>query len=134
LRGLLTNLRRNLGDASVTGGEVEVAEMVWSEHAGDLDAELQRRAYDIVVAADCVYNEHVVPRFVATLKIVCEGANAAGGMGIGVIAQELRSEEVHEVFLRYTFTVGFSVVRIPREWLDERFRGGYVVYLLWLSK
>lgn len=59
---------------------------------------------DVVIACDCVYNEHIVPAFVLACKGVCELRAKEERASVVVVAQQLRSPEVYEVWARSMLT------------------------------
>ena len=111
---------------------------------------------DVVLASDCVYNEALVPAFVGTCAAVCalrpasdpiagsasatpyDAAATIGSDGektwlrptVCIVAQQIRSPDVFEVWLR-AFAERFSVWRVPDEQAAEGMRvaDGYVVHV-----
>jgi predicted nicotinamide N-methyase len=114
-------------------------------HAGDADnrtADLitsTSRAFDVIVCSDCVYNDSIVPALVETIYQICRDSdirkgiqhtskeNGEGNQNRGpqnihtnstrvIVAQEIRSEAVHALFLEQLVDKGFEVWRVPRSW------------------
>ena len=77
--------------------------------------------FDLVIAADCIYNSHLIPPLVSTLRDACmlrsTGAEEEDKEpALALIAQQLRSDEVLEEFLK-KFNKYFRIWRIPDELL-----------------
>ena len=87
--------------------------------------------FDAVLACDCVYNEALIYPFVQTCAELCRlRISDSQRPTLCLIAQQLRSPEVFEVWLR-TFHRYFKIWRFPDELLtnDLRSNSGFVLYL-----
>ncbi|KAI9033017.1 hypothetical protein DFJ74DRAFT_144119 [Hyaloraphidium curvatum] len=75
---------------------------------------------DLIVATDVLYNEHVVPHFVSCLASLCSISRKHEGAVSPpwIVAVELRSELVHELFLEAAMEV-FSLWRLDPSLLPE---------------
>ncbi|KAJ3303320.1 hypothetical protein HDU76_005367 [Blyttiomyces sp. JEL0837] len=137
--------------------------------------------FDFILAADCVYNDSIVGIFVKTILDLArrsddnrkelgtertEIKDTENGNGNSIepvpppdrtkvlIAQELRAEEVHGLFVQEMLNAGFEIWRAPARWIADGGRGlekvyqtdgtidehendsdhdGVVVYLAWLK-
>lgn len=103
------------------------------------------KGFDVVVSCDCIYNDALVAPFVRTCADLCRlrpvytptGTEGRGSSGTGrtptvcVIAQQQRSPEVFEAWLRETLRV-FRVWRVSDEMLGEKLMSGsgYLVHVL----
>ncbi|KAI2829754.1 hypothetical protein CBS133816_4183 [Aspergillus niger] len=102
------------------------------------------KGFDVVVSCDCIYNEALVAPFVRTCADLCrlrpvyappvdgERSSATGRTPtVCVIAQQQRSPEVFEAWLRETLRV-FRVWRVSDEMLGEKLMSGsgYLVHVL----
>ncbi|KAJ9613966.1 Ribosomal protein lysine methyltransferase [Cladophialophora chaetospira] len=70
------------------------------------------RAIDLVVLCDCVYNEYLVSPLVQTCVDLCRLRSVTGKETVVLIAQQLRSDVVFEVFLE-SLMKEFDVWRVP---------------------
>lgn len=88
---------------------------------------------DLVVVCDCVYNEYLVKPLVETLVDVCR-LNSAGKQAAVLVAQQLRSETIFELFLA-TLLERFDVWRLPDDHLAPGLRSGsgYAVHMALLK-
>jgi len=57
-------------------------------------------SFDMVLAVDCVYNESLVKPLVQTLRDACRLKGDEGGECIAVVAQQLRSDDVFQSWLK----------------------------------
>ncbi|GLA42134.1 hypothetical protein AnigIFM63309_010462 [Aspergillus niger] len=102
------------------------------------------KGFDVVVSCDCIYNEALVAPFVRTCADLCRlrpvytppvDGERSSGTGrtptVCVIAQQQRSPEVFEAWLRETLRV-FRVWRVSDEMLGEKLMSGsgYLVHVL----
>ncbi|KAB8245489.1 hypothetical protein BDV35DRAFT_381445 [Aspergillus flavus] len=102
------------------------------------------RGFDVLISCDCIYNEALIAPFVRTCADVCRlravyGAEKELGEGemrptVCVIAQQQRSPEVFEAWLRETMRV-FRVWRVGDEVLGGKLASGsgYLVHVLVLK-
>ena len=91
---------------------------------------------DLLIACDCIYNEHLIRPLVQTMADVCHLRNEGSSKSTAVlIAQQLRSEEIFESFLDALLDV-FSVWRMPDHVLPEPLHStcGYTVHIAWLKE
>ncbi|PWY70042.1 hypothetical protein BO83DRAFT_63886 [Aspergillus eucalypticola CBS 122712] len=113
----------------------------------DSGEEEEDKGFDVVVSCDCIYNDALVAPFVRTCADLCRlrpvyippgGGGGSSGTGRGrrtptvcVIAQQQRSPEVFEAWLRETLRV-FRVWRVSDEMLGEKLMSGsgYLVHVL----
>lgn len=104
------------------------------------------RGFDVLISCDCIYNEALVGPFVRTCRDVCRlrpvycpGREGEAGEGrrptVCVIAQQQRSPEVFEVWLREALRV-FRVWRVSDAVLGGKLAAGsgYLVHVLVLRK
>ena len=89
---------------------------------------------DLVLLCDCVYNEYLVFPLIQTCVDVCQLGSSVTKATVVLIAQQLRSNSVFELFLS-TLMKRFQVWRVPDQWLsvDLRSNSGYVVHLAVLN-
>ncbi|PWY73720.1 hypothetical protein BO70DRAFT_296923 [Aspergillus heteromorphus CBS 117.55] len=101
------------------------------------------KGFDLILSCDCIYNDALVAPLVRTCADLCrlrpvykegEGAGEGRKPTVCVIAQQQRSPEVFEAWLRETMRV-FRVWRVSDEMLGEKLRlgSGYLVHLLLLK-
>ncbi|KAK9717626.1 hypothetical protein K7432_006061 [Basidiobolus ranarum] len=99
--------------------EVELSELMWGEK---LPKEISEQHIDCVLASDCVYNEYIVPKLISTFKDISTPKT------LFIIAQELRSDSVHLLFLEELLQ-DFIVYRAVQQ---GKFASSCVViYLAW---
>ena len=106
-----------------------------TDKAAGLLQEIPRgKAIDLVVACDCVYNEHLIRPLVETMADVCRLTSSEHHPTYALIAQQLRSDKVFEQFLE-ALMITFTVWRIPDDKLltSLRLGMGYVVHLACLK-
>lgn len=85
--------------------------------------------FDFVVAADCVYAELAVPRFLATVVAMSTAKTRV------LVANEFRSASVHEAFLAECKRLGLGLKRVPNSKLDPRFEHPSIhIYMLSLKQ
>ena len=87
---------------------------------------------NLVIVCDCVYNEYLVSHLVSTCVDICKGSSPAT---VVLIAQQLRSDAVFEVFLELLMEE-FDVWRVPDEKISAELRpgSGYIVHLAMLKE
>ncbi|GKZ29949.1 hypothetical protein AbraIFM66950_007287 [Aspergillus brasiliensis] len=114
--------------------------------SNDGGEESEDKGFDVVVSCDCIYNEALVAPFVRTCADLCRlrpvytpGSTTIDEEGrrtptVCVIAQQQRSHEVFEAWLRETMRV-FRVWRVSDEMLGEKLKSGsgYLVHVLVLK-
>lgn len=129
------SLKESLGLCTATAG---------SGNDGEEEEDEDDKGFDVVVSCDCIYNEALVAPFVRTCADLCrlrpvyappvdgERSSATGRTPtVCVIAQQQRSPEVFEAWLRETLRV-FRVWRVSDEMLGEKLMSGsgYLVHVL----
>lgn len=92
------------------------------------------RSFDLVLGCDCVYNDALVQPFAQTCADACALRSVDDGSGepcVCLVAQQLRSPDVFEAWLRETCAKGFRVWRVPDAELPEGLRSdmGFVVHV-----
>jgi hypothetical protein len=110
-------------------------------------AEPSDPGFDLLISCDCIYNEALVPAFVGTCADICRLRPAyqpdtnpeteivsAERPTVCVIAQQQRSPDVFETWLRETMRV-FDVWRLSDDVLGDGLRDGtgYIVHALVLK-
>lgn len=107
----------------------------------DDEREGKDRGFDLLLSCDCIYNDALIPPFVRTCADICRLRPAydeqvsLDGMPrrptVVVIAQQQRSPEVFEAWLRETLHE-FRVWRLSDEVLGEGLKAGtgYIVHVL----
>ncbi|PGH18704.1 hypothetical protein AJ80_04357 [Polytolypa hystricis UAMH7299] len=129
-----------------------------STRRNNTDDAQEARGFDLVLACDCIYNEALISPLVQTCADICRmrknsdgdgGGNGGGGGYSGrespsptrttrptvcVIAQQLRSSDVFEMWLREALRE-FRVWRVKDECVGKALGAGsgYVVHLLVLK-
>lgn len=91
---------------------------------------------DLVIACDCVYNEHLIKPLVQTLSDICQLQEATNSKQTAVlIAQQLRSETIFNDFLD-ALMQSFDVWRFSDKDLPKALHtdSGYVVHVGWLKE
>lgn len=86
---------------------------------------------DVVIACDCIYNEALIEPFVRACTDICSlRGRGQAEPTVCVIAQQLRSAEVFEIWLR-SFARSFSIWRVPDELLSDGLKPGtgFVVHV-----
>jgi Lysine methyltransferase len=101
----------------------------WEEDAASNVAETlgAEKEIDLVVACDCIYNDHLIEPFVDACAAICRLRNKGSRKTGLMVAQQLRSEEVLERWLTETQKF-FIIFRIPEHLLPEDLRRGYVIH------
>ncbi|KAL1916333.1 uncharacterized protein VTP21DRAFT_5950 [Calcarisporiella thermophila] len=118
------NIRRNPGIQE----KVTARELLW-EVKDDIPLPAWVRC-DLLVAADCAYNDEVIEPFVSTLARICR----QGRRTLALLSQELRSAEVHAMFLERILAAGFAMYRVPDRMLEGLGIAGVAIYLAWLRE
>lgn len=87
------------------------------------------RHISMVVACDCIYNEHLVKPFVNACAAICEIGSSTSPT-VSVVAQQLRSPEIFELWLK-TFQDRFRVWRLQDKYLSaDLIEGsGFVIHI-----
>lgn len=129
---------RHAGQLTETGSEnIAFCPLDWegdepSSLRDYVDPGSEDKGFDLLLSCDCVYNEALVGPFVRTCADICR-LRQRSSPTVCVIAQQLRSPEVLDAWLRETLNQ-FRVWRVFDEALgdDLKLGSGYVVYLLHL--
>lgn len=79
---------------------------------------------DVILASDTIYNGHLIPHFVNTLKIMMSKQT------IALVTIQLRDEGVTEQFLQEIFDQGLLLNAVPDQYLDEKLIEGFMVYCI----
>ncbi|KIW22514.1 uncharacterized protein PV07_12392 [Cladophialophora immunda] len=89
---------------------------------------------DLLVLCDCVYNEYLISPLVQTCVDACRLGSTATKPTVVLVAQQLRSDTVCELFLD-ALMKEFNVWRVPDQELSSQLRSGsgYVVHLATLK-
>lgn len=121
-------------------GNVTMLELDWTLHSLDtpsLPVGSLLRDVNVVIACDCIYNPALIEPFVQTCRDACRlrGSDNEDEIGdrestICIVAQQLRSSEVFEEWLR-EFIQWFDVWRIDDEKLVAELRSdrGFCVHV-----
>jgi hypothetical protein len=96
----------------------------------ETDATFHLNPVDMIVACDCVYNEALVEPLNATCAALCRLKEGSGSPTLCLIAQQLRSPEVFETWLK-SFHRSFHVWQVPDSMLGEGLKegSGFVVHV-----
>lgn len=94
-----------------------------------LDLDQEHKSIDALVSCDCIYNEALVEPLVQTSRDICSLA-PADRLTICIVAQQLRSSEVFELWLE-SFHKYFRVWRVPDSILDVELQleNGFAVHI-----
>ncbi|KAG8168042.1 hypothetical protein KVR01_003731 [Diaporthe batatas] len=92
------------------------------------------RSFDLVLGCDCVYNDALVQPFAQACLDACRLRSVDGDSGepcVCLVAQQLRSPDVFEAWLREFCARGFRAWRVPDAELPEGLRSdmGFVVHV-----
>lgn len=82
---------------------------------------------DLILACDCIYNEHLIPPFVNACALLCAFQSSALRKTGLLVAQQLRSDDVLQIWLREMMKT-FLVFRAPVSALPEELRKGYAIH------
>jgi predicted nicotinamide N-methyase len=84
---------------------------------------------DLLISCDCIYNEALIDPLITTMRDICQLAQSKDKPTVCIVAQQLRSPDVLETWLR-RFCESFRVWRVPDKELDEGLRegSGYIVH------
>jgi Lysine methyltransferase len=132
---LLTNpsqRQQSLKRSGQPGLQVQTLTLDWeSDAVSNVAKHLGKdREIDLLVACDCIYNEHLICPFVSTCASLCAlcAVRSTGSRKTGLlVAQQLRSEEVLQMWLEEMLK-SFLVFRIPERLLQDELRKGYVLH------
>lgn len=89
---------------------------------------------DLLLLCDCVYNEYLIRPLVQTCIDICQQGHTGGKATVVLLAQQLRSDTVFEVFVECMMK-NFEVWRVPDEKIVGELRpgSGYAVHLAMLK-
>lgn len=89
-----------------------------------------RRAVDVIVACDCIYNESLIEPLNSTCATLCGLRKRDETPTVCLVAQQLRSPDVFEAWLK-SFHDKFEVWQVPSEMLGEGLKegSGFVVHV-----
>ncbi|KAL6754414.1 putative methyltransferase-domain-containing protein [Haematococcus lacustris] len=108
---VLPMLRRNC-EGNLGSGKVSVVELDWFQP--DQVAALQP-PFDIVVAADCIYSEAIIPHLHRTIMDLTTERSTV------VVVNELRSHTIQQAFID-TFNTTHVLKQVPQARLHEDYR------------
>ncbi|RMZ73456.1 diaminohydroxyphosphoribosylamino-pyrimidine deaminase [Pyrenophora seminiperda CCB06] len=119
------------GNGNTAADRILIRELDW-----ETDSVTALPAVDLLIACDCIYNEALIEPLNTTCAALCKLRNRNQENGGGttptlcLIAQQLRSPEVFEAWLR-SFHEKFWVWRVPDGLLDEGLGegSGFVVHV-----
>jgi Lysine methyltransferase len=94
----------------------------------DLGLSTAQDQIHLVVACDCIYNESLIEPFVKTCVDICQ--LSSGATTICVVAQQLRSPDVFETWLK-VFHRSFCTWRLPDDMASSDIgeNSGFVVHI-----
>lgn len=90
-----------------------------------------KKSFDAVLACDCIYNDALIEPLVQTCIDLCRLRELEGtGSTVCIVAQQLRSAEVFEGWLK-AFFKSFRVWRVPDEELIDGLKSnsGFVIHV-----
>ena len=87
------------------GGRVRVRELDWFDGKTYADPDIDPEA-GYQLAADTIYNEVVTLQFVAALAALKSGSGWAAAPFPAIVCLELRTQEVHTVFIEALLAAG----------------------------
>ncbi|ERF76729.1 hypothetical protein EPUS_02268 [Endocarpon pusillum Z07020] len=83
---------------------------------------------DLILACDCIYNEYLIRPFVSTCASLCALRSSSSQRTVLLIAQQLRSEDVLQMWLDEMLK-SFLIFRVPDRLLPEELRNGYAIHI-----
>lgn len=87
----------------------------------------KHNSIDLIVVCDCIYNEYLIKPLVSTCAALCAlRCGECRKTGV-LIAQQLRSEVVLQMWLDEMWK-SFCIFRVPARFLPEEMRKGFVVH------
>ncbi|KAF2999750.1 hypothetical protein E8E13_004864 [Curvularia kusanoi] len=94
------------------------------------DSVEQLQPVDLIVACDCIYNEALVEPLNTTCASICKLNTDVENPTLCVVAQQLRSPDVFETWIR-SFHSLFHTWQVPDRFLSEELRenSGFVVHI-----
>jgi hypothetical protein len=117
--------KKVIGGGGGGGERIKTASLDW-----ETDDVTQHEAVDLVVACDCIYNEALIEPLNSTCAALCRLRSESKKPTLCLIAQQLRSPEVFEAWLK-SFCEKFQVWQVPDKLLGEGLRegSGFVVHV-----
>jgi hypothetical protein len=90
----------------------------------------QLEPVDVIVACDCIYNEALIEPLNSTCASICRLNTDAEKPTLCVVAQQLRSPDVFEAWIK-SFHQKFHTWQVPDRYLNEDLRenSGFVVHI-----
>ncbi|XVF15758.1 hypothetical protein REPUB_Repub09cG0183700 [Reevesia pubescens] len=116
------NVDANADVVAKNGGDINVAPLSWGE---DDDVEVIGREFDLVLASDVVYHDHLFEPLIQTLRLLLHGG--AGGENKLFIMAHLRRWKKETAFFKKAMKL-FDVEIIHSDPPKEGSRIGVVVY------
>jgi hypothetical protein len=85
---------------------------------------------DLIIAADCIYNESLIEPLNSTCAAICRLRSQEEKPTLCLIAQQLRSPDVFEAWLK-SFCEKFVVWQVPDDMLGKELKegSGFVVHI-----
>ena len=117
-------------DTSVTGLEILTLDWERDSVVNVQNALGRANGLDLLVACDCIYNEHLIRPFVQTCIDICSLRSGIERTTFLLVAQQLRSDAVFMEWLQEMLN-SFMVWRLPNDLLSRELMEGsyYVVHL-----
>ena len=111
--------------ANVNQGSIKAQVLDWEE-----DDVSHLSPVDVVIACDCIYNEALIEPLNSTCAAICQLNTDKESPTLCVIAQQLRSPDVFEAWIK-SFHRKFRAWQVPDRLLDEDLRegSGFVVHI-----
>ncbi|KAJ2808940.1 hypothetical protein H4R20_000534 [Coemansia guatemalensis] len=120
--------KKKLGkDSSTIDNALLTAEYVWGYPPED--PRILAEPIDIVIASDCVYHEDVAMLLSSTLEDMCQSREDVPV--VALVGQELRSDLVHQAFVKDLLDRNFNLYRIP---VDPEIDRCHALYMMWLKE
>lgn len=116
---------------SKTRGRVEAEASITAEELDWETSDVSHLApLDLVIACDCIYNESLIEPLNSTCAALCQLRGEGEGPTLCLIAQQLRSPDVFEAWLK-SFHEKFVVWQVPDKLLGEGLGegSGFVVHI-----
>lgn len=126
-----TKVRSAMHSRLDSNSNVAIMALDWErDDASSITSQLgQEQAVDLLIACDCVYNEHLVEPLVRTMREICK-ENADSKPTTVLVAQQLRADAILQAFLT-AMVSDFNVWRVPDHRLPPSLgsSSGYVIHL-----
>lgn len=113
------------GEGGNSGDRITTLQLDW-----ETDATSRLNPVDMIVSCDCVYNEALIEPLNTTCAEICRLKDDKDEPTLCLIAQQLRSPEVFETWLK-SFHRYFHVWQVPDKMLGEGLKegSGFVVHI-----